>query len=165
MPPSLVELEAARELAGRLMKHEVAPLESYLAVMSIQPAAIMVFKERGRVTGVISALFLKECCLAPILDGSFDAVSPGAEQLSAEGEAPALLYSWGIAAETKPAAAAILRVGADVTRLLYPEIPAFTRAVTADGRRTAGGRYGYRPLRHPDDDLFARLPGQMEQAA
>ncbi|HUZ12167.1 MAG TPA: hypothetical protein VMU93_04860 [Caulobacteraceae bacterium] len=152
-------------MAERLMGHAVAPIDTYVNVREIQPAAVLIFREAGVVTGVISALFLGALALPDLLEGRFDGITPDLALLTTEGGSPALLYSWGIAAQTKLAATSILGVAADVPAQLYPTITAFTRAVTAAGRRTATGRYGYRPMRPDDDEWLIRTPATAELAA
>ncbi|MBS0410677.1 MAG: hypothetical protein JSR86_12240 [Proteobacteria bacterium] len=154
-PRDLVE---AQDLATRLMEHKVASLETYLRVQVIQPAAVLVAKEAGRVTGVAGMLFLRRAGVEQILAGAFDALDPADELLTHEGESPVALYAWGVAAATKLGGQAILGGGRAVRLQLFPTITGFTRAVTGAGRHVALTRYGYRPLRHPDDDLMVSEP-------
>jgi hypothetical protein len=164
-PPDLAELVEGRELATELMDHEVAPLAVYLAVQAVQPSALFVYRQEGRIAGVFGALFLSQPAVERILSGRFDALNPDLSLLTRDGERPALAYSWGVAARTKVAGAAVLGAAGDVTRTLFPEITAFTRAVTGAGRHIALKRYGYRPLRGPEDDLLVKEPAILEHAA
>jgi hypothetical protein len=163
--PNTEELVEARDLATRLMDHEVAALEVYLAVQAVQPSAVLIFKQEGRVTGVFGALFLNETAGRRILERRFNALAPDPSLLTRDGEHPALVYGWGVAAETKLAGAAVLGAAADATRLLFPSITAFTRAVTPAGRHISLKRYGYRPVDGPDDDLLVKEPVRMEDVA
>jgi len=157
-PATSADLPEAQALATRLMEHKVASLETYLRVQRVQPAAVMVAKEAGRITGVVGMLFLRPAGVDQILDGVFDALDPPTEVLTAEGECPVALYAWGVAAATKPGGQAILVGGRAVRLELFPTITGFTRAVTGAGRHVALTRYGYRPLRHAEDDLMVSEP-------
>lgn len=158
VPARPEDLEEAQELATRLMEHKVASLETYLRVQQVQPAAVLVARDEGRIAGVVGVLFLRPAGVEQILDGVFDALDPPTEVLTAEGECPAALYAWGVAASTKVGSQAILVGGRAVRLELFPTITGFTRAVTGAGRHVALTRYGYRPLRHADDDLMVAEP-------
>jgi len=164
-PPNLSELIEARTLATRLMDHEVAPLDTYRRALAVQPSAVIVFKQDGRVTGLFGALMLKAPALDLVLEGRFDALAPDTDLLTRDGERPAFAYNWGVAAENKTAAVAVLTAVGEMTRRLYPHITAFTRAVTGAGRHIALKRYGYRPLRGPDDNFLVKEPIIAESAA
>ena len=164
-PPDAAELAEARDLATRLMDHEVAPLEVYRGALAGQPSAILVFRQDGRVTGVFGALLLAPAALDRILDERFDALAPDLDLLTRDGGRPGLAYNWGVAAETKAAAVAVLGAAGALTRQLFPDITAFTRAVTGAGRHIALKRYGYRPLRGPDDNFLIKEPVLAEVAA
>jgi hypothetical protein len=164
-PAKAGDLPEAQALATRLMEHKVASLETYLRVQAIQPAAVLVAKEAGRVTGVAGLLFLRRAGVDQILAGEFDALDPADDLLTHEGECPVALYAWGVAAATKLGGQAILGGGRAVRLQLFPTITGFTRAVTGAGRHVALTRYGYRPLRHADDDLMVSEPALAAEKA
>lgn len=164
-PAEAGDLPHAQDLATRLMAHKVASLETYLRVQRIQPAAVLVAKEAGRVTGVAGMLFLRQAAVDQFLAGAFDALDPADDLLTPEGESPAALYAWGVAAATRTGGQAILGGGRAVRLRLFPTITAFTRAVTGAGRHVALTRYGYRPLRHADDDLMVSEPALAAERA
>jgi hypothetical protein len=164
-PPEDHEIEAARKLASDLMQHEVVSLQTLLAVREIQPAALLVFRDHGEITGVFGQLLLRPAAVPPLFEGDFDALDVDIDYLSREGELVALGYAWGIAASSKRAAAALISHGQLVRRRLFPDLTIFTRAVTPVGRHIALNRYGYQPLRNPDDDLLIRLPEKGTLAA
>ncbi len=159
------EVSIARELACTLMQHEVVSVETLLAVQKIQPAAALIFKEDGQITGVSGQLLLRERAVRPLLEGDFDAVDINLDYLCRDGELIALGFGWGIAASTKPGGLAVSTVGGKIRHGLFPGLATFTRAVTPVGRHVALTRYGYLPLRHPDDDLMISLPSAEEMAA
>ena len=164
-PAQSDDLVEMRDLAACLMDAKVAELETYLAVQQIQPAALLIHKEDGRITGVVGMLYVRMSAVNQILRGRFNAVAPNTDLLTPEGESPAALYTWGVAASTKPAGTAILVGGSAVRQTLFPTISSFTKAVTGAGRHVAVDRYGFRPLRNPQDDLLVREPKWAEQAA
>jgi hypothetical protein len=160
-PPTAAELVEARALASTLMDHEVVGIDVLNAVLSIQPAATLVYREDGRVTGVGGQLLLTARAYGPLLAGAFDALDVNPAYLAREGELVAIGYGWGIAASTKPAGYAVSNAGNEIHHQLYPNIAVFTRAVTPVGRHMCLTRWGYQPLRHADDDLMICLPKQQ----
>lgn len=165
VPAAPEDLAPAQALATLLMEHKVASLETYLRVQKVQPAAVLVAKDEGRIAGVVGLLFLRPAGVEQILDGVFDALDPPTELLTAEGERPAALYAWGVAASTRAGSQAILGGGRAVRLELFPTITGFTRAVTGAGRHVALTRYGYRPLRHAEDDLMVSEPTLLAERA
>jgi len=163
--PATDEMPQARDLAAELMRHEVVSVETLLAVQAVQPTATLVFKEDGRITGVSGQLLFRQAAVTQLYAGAFDAVDVDTRLLSRAGERPAAGYSWGIAASSKRAAAAIILFGKEVRARLYPNLVIFTRAVTPVGRHIATTRHGYRPLRGPNDDFMIRLPNHEARAA
>jgi hypothetical protein len=163
--PTVPELHEARALASSLMDHEVVGIETLLKVQRIQPASTLVFKEDGRVTAVAGQLILNSTTIKPLLAGEFDALDVNTDFLARDGELVALGYAWGIAASTKPGGQAIGGFNRAVGDRLFPHIVGFTRAVTPIGRHVAATRYGYEPLRYPDDELMISIPGRHAVAA
>jgi hypothetical protein len=153
-PPTVAEIAEARALASKLMEHDVVSARTLIAVLEIQPASTLVYKEGGRITGVSGQLILTSSAFKPLLAGEFDALDVNPNYLAREGELVALGYGWGIAAATKPAGYAVSNAGRVVREQLFPNIATFTRAVTPIGRHVALTRYGYQPLRHADDELM-----------
>ncbi len=164
-PPTAEEIPLARGLASKLMEHEVVSEATLQAVLAIQPASLMIFREGSEVTAVYGQLLLGVSAVRAIFAGTFDALDVDTDHLSRAGETPALGYAWGLAASTKKGAAAILLNGRLVRARLFPELTIFTRTVTPIGRHIALNRYGYKPLRSPDDDLMVRLPDAESVAA
>lgn len=162
-PPVGDEIDEACELASRLMAHKVVSAAKLLEVQLVQPAATLVFMEDGRVAGLSGQLMLRSSAVRPLFDGRFDATDIDVAHLCRDGELIALGYGWGIAASTKTAGRAIGAFGQAVTARIYCEIPTLTRAVTAVGRHVAQTRYGYVPLRHPDDDILIMLPARAAE--
>src|SRR5580704_5578812 len=152
VPAAEEEIAVARQLAADLMQHDVVNIGTLQAVRAIQPAAMLVYKEDGRVTGVFGQLVLRPSAIRRIFEGDFDALDVDTEYLSRAGEIAGLGYAWGLAASTKRAAAALILHGQLVRARLFPDLTIFTRAVTPVGRHIALNRYRYQPFRRPDDD-------------
>jgi hypothetical protein len=157
-PPTAAELPEARALASTLMNHEVVGISVLAAVLEIQPAATLVYREDGRITGVSGQLILTARAWGPLRAGEFDALIVDPNFLAREGERIALGYGWGVAASTKPAGYAVNNAGRLMRERLFPHMTVFTRAVTAIGRHVCTTRYGYQPMRHDGDDLMISPP-------
>jgi hypothetical protein len=165
VPADEDEIAVARQLAADLMHHDVVSIGTLQAVRAIQPAAMLVYKEDGKVTGVFGQLVLRPSAIRRIFEGDFDALDVDTEYLSRAGEIAGLGYAWGLAASTKRAAAALILHGQLVRARLFPDLTIFTRAVTPVGRHIALNRYRYQPFRRPDDDLLIRLPELEAESA
>jgi hypothetical protein len=159
------ELPIARDLAARMMGQEVVGVATLRAVQAVQPAATLVFRENGIVTGVSGQLLLRPEAAPAIFAGTFDAMQVDLTYLSRPGEIAALGYYWGVAASTRKAAGAVIGFTKRLREALFADLTIFTRAVTPVGRQTALNRHGYVPLRRPDDDLLISLPERLAVAA
>ncbi len=165
VPADEDEIAVARQLAADLMQHDVVSIGTLQAVRAIQPAAMLVYKEDGRVTGVFGQLVLRPSAIRRIFEGDFDALDVDTDYLSRAGEIAGLGYAWGLAASSKKAAASLILHGQLVRARLFPDLTIFTRAVTPVGRHIALNRYRYQPFRRPDDDLLIRLPELEAESA
>lgn len=152
------EFVAARRMAGRRMGHEVSTARTFRAVQKLQPLSCVCFCEGGAITGVIGILLLREAAAEQLRSGRFDGVNVDLDLLARAGEHPAIGYGWGMAASTKPAGAAIIAVTQAFRAGPLAEFTFITKAVTAVGRHVSITRFGYRPMRGPDDDLLINDP-------
>lgn len=152
------EFPEARRMAGRRMGHQVSTSRVFRAAQRIQPQASICFCEAGEITGVIGILLLRQAAAAQLRFGRFDGVNLDLDLLARGDEVPAIGYGWGMAASTKPAGAAIIAVTQAFRAGPLAEFTFITKAVTAVGRHVSITRFGYRPLRGPDDDLLINDP-------
>jgi hypothetical protein len=159
------EFRAVRSLAARRMKHRVSTCRTFRAVQAIQPASSLCFCEDGVITGLNGVLLLREAAVAQLMSGAFDGLDVDLELLARPGEAPAIGYGWGMAATTKPGGAAVIASTMPLRVGPLGAIPFVTNAVTAVGRHVSITRFGYRPLRGPDDNLLINDPVDLRRAA
>jgi hypothetical protein len=152
------EFGHVHRLATRLMEHKVTPIDVMAAVHAIQPAASVAFREGGEVTGIVGALLLRRTAMAELMRGDFDGAEVDLDLLARADEVPDCAYGWGIAASTKSAGAAISAFGVALMEQPLGALAVVSRAVTPVGRHVCITRFGYRPLRNPDDDLLIRAP-------
>jgi hypothetical protein len=148
------EFETVRDMAARLMNHDVSSSETFLAVQAIQPASSLCYREDGAITAIMGILLLREAAMTPLMAGAFDGVAVQPELLSRGDEVPAVGYAWGIAATTKAGGAAITAVGMPLRLGPLGALTFVTKAVTGAGRHVAITRFGYEPMRGPDDDML-----------
>ena len=85
-PPTEAELPEARDLAQKLMDHKVVGIETLVAVLAIQPASSLVYKEDGRITGVSGQLMLTPEAFRVMLAGQFDATDVDTRLLARDGD-------------------------------------------------------------------------------
>jgi len=152
------EFVAARRMAARRMGHGVSTARTFRAVQRLQPMSCICCCEDSAITGVIGILLLRDAATAPLRSGEFDGVNVDLDLLARPGEVPVIGYGWGMAASTKPAGAAIIAVTQAFRAGPLADFTFITKAVTAVGRHVSITRFGYRPLRGPDDDLLINDP-------
>jgi hypothetical protein len=159
------EFADVRDMAARLMKHDVSSCETFQAVQAIQPASSLCFREDGAITAIMGVLLLREPAVEPLMRGAFDGIAVEPELLSRGEEKPAIGYAWGIAATTKAGGGAITAVGMPLRLGPLGELTFVTKAVTGAGRHVAITRFGYEPMRGPDDDMLVSRVENLGRAA
>lgn len=159
------EFPEVRAMASRLMNYEVSRCDTFEAVQSVQAGSSLCFREDGAITGIMGVLLLRPAAVAQLMEGRFDGADVDIDLLSRGGETPAIGYAWGIAASTKTAGAAITALGMPLRLGPLGALTFITKAVTGAGRHVAITRFGYRPLRNPDDDLLVSAPAAQRLAA
>jgi hypothetical protein len=159
------EFADVRDMAARLMKHDVSSCETFQSVQAIQPASSLCFREDGQITGIMGILLLREAAVGPLMQGAFDGVAVEPDLLARGEEQPAIGYAWGIAATTKAGGAAITAVGMPLRLGPLGELTFVTKAVTGAGRHVAITRFGYEPMRGPDDDMLVSRVENLRRAA
>ncbi len=152
------EFRAVRAMAAKLMRHQIATCRTFRAVQAMQPASSLCFCEDGDITGLNGILLLRPAAVDVLMRGDFDGVDVDLELLARPDEAPAIGYGWGMAASTKPGGAAVIASTMPLRCGPLAAIPFITKAVTSVGRHVSITRFGYRPLRGPDDDLLINDP-------
>jgi len=158
------EFPFVHDMASRLMDHDVSSVETFRAVQAIQPASSLCYREDGVVTGVLGLLLLRATALDQLMHGTFDGKDIDFDLLSRGAERPAVGYAWGIAATSRTAGAAVTAFSGPLGEGATGGITFVARAVTEVGRHVALTRFGFRPLRHPDDDMLISYPAVMEAA-
>jgi len=164
-PPDAAEARAGRVMAGELMGHDVAEVETILALLALQPGSTLVFREDARVTGFASTLLLKSGAKAELLADRFDGLSPQGALLCGPDDPVGLYYVWGVAGSTKAATTAIMRLQAALRYATLANLTAYALAVTPAGRRAGLTQLDYLPARGPDDALIVGAPTAQRSAA
>ena len=130
----LETLGAVRDMAAGLIGEGIASTEALTSVCAHTGYGIYLAREEGLPTGVVALIMLNARGLAAVKDDSFDPLAPDLALVAGPNEAPAAVYSWGIAAATREAAKACVQ-GCWEMRAEAPFIPFFVRAATEAGRR------------------------------
>ena len=143
----------------------IANIETIVEVSRRNPLSLLVYRENGKVTGVVCYLMLRPAGLLAIATDKFNGVNPDLDMIAGTGEVPLAGYGWALAAKSRKAAAAVL-VGLEKVRSeLYPNIPFFARAATNDGRRVLCGRLRYLPFPRSNTGLLWSPPLHSEEGA
>lgn len=156
--PEEHELAEGRSVMAALIGEWIASVETITEVFRQNPLCCLVYKEDGKITGVVSFLLLRPAGLLAIATDKFNGVAPDVEMIATPDEAPTAGYGWALAAKSRKAAAAVL-LGLDKVRgEVFPQIPFFARAATQDGRRVLCGRLRYIPFPRSDTGLLWSAP-------
>lgn len=163
--PSLSDLIEAHKTAAALIDENIAAPEDYVRCKEKSGVCALVFKEDGKITGMIALLMLNEIGVEAVVSGDFDARNPDSSHLCNEGEPVFSGYGWGVTATTKNGARASLACADKLYRTLFNEVPCFARAVTADGVRVMTTSLGHTPVPWEDDGLVWRQAQILPEAA
>jgi hypothetical protein len=162
--PTQDEVEEARSLAVRLVG-AVATTDAFVKVRSVQPAALLVSCAAGRVRGIVATLFLSRLGERKLAGGEFNGLDPDLSDLAGRMAPASSYYIWGVGGDTRLARWAAMEFCRRLRNDVLADLPCFTRAATADGRRAAISRLGFHPLRRVDDDLLVSPPIAERRAA
>ncbi|HTK36556.1 MAG TPA: hypothetical protein VL358_14895 [Caulobacteraceae bacterium] len=164
-PASEGECETAWTMAADLISPHVASPITFQRMQARTDASLFVQRHEGRITGITGVLPLNPEGRRAIEQNLFAARNPPDEFICAPGDSLAAMYPWGFAATTAKAKAAVVLMTLKL-RLHFPDIPFFTRAVTASGAKVVRGRMGYVPFPGaPDDLLWNPVRTSQERAA
>jgi hypothetical protein len=163
--PEKDEVEAARELAARLMGCQVASVEAFSEARRRQPAALLVSRQAGRLTGLVATLLLRPEATPRLLSGEFNGLHPAERDLSGPEARASAYYIWGVAAETRTAKWSAMELCKGLRYEALADLVAFMKAATPEGRRAGVERLGFLPIAGAGDDLLCSPAIAREQAA
>jgi len=140
------EIAEARALAVRLIGGEMAAAETIAQVHRRTGAGLFVVRQDSGLTGLLAFILLSEGGRSALLDGSLDTLAPSPSHVVEDGDEPAGVYSWAIAAANHGVAQSLVRGHERMRHIAVPHLPFYLRPVTAQGRRLAVVRLGFKPL-------------------
>jgi hypothetical protein len=156
-PLADAEMAEFRAFASRLMDCEVAPAESFERALRVQPAAVLVRRNLGRICGLAATLLLRAPAEAKLLRGTFNGRRPD-DDLAGPGDAPALYYVWGVAGERRVDRWAAMELCQRLRFEAFSDLTAFMKPATDDGRRAGVERLGFRPAGPSTDGFYVSSP-------
>jgi len=156
--PEPAEIPQARVVTAQLMGHDVAVAETILAILAIQPASTLVFREAGAVTGVVATLLLKPTAEADLRAGAFSGLRPADAFLARPSDPVTIYYLWGIAGATKTASSAVMELSRRYRYQVLADLTAYAVAATPVGRHVGVTKLGFEAVRYPTDDLLVSPP-------
>ena len=163
--PEPAEIPQARVVTAQLMGHDVAVAETILAILAIQPASTLVFREAGAVTGVVATLLLKPTAEADLRAGAFSGLRPADAFLARPSDPVTIYYLWGIAGATKTASSAVMELSRRYRYQVLADLTAYAVAATPVGRHVGVTKLGFEAVRYPTDDLLVSPPVRTLVAA
>lgn len=135
-------------LASSRVDAPLASAATFTAVQAVAPAAILVHRPHGKVTGLLATLPLSAEALARLRAGALDTRNPAPDELLKPHQPAAASYTWIVAASSPTSAKALVQGMAAIHSLLTWQLVACARAVTADGARVLTS-FGFQPTAGP----------------
>jgi hypothetical protein len=157
-PADVGDIAAAREFALELIGGRMASTETITSVHERTGAGLFLVRDGGAIHGLLAFIMLnREGAEAAVCD-DFDSLTPRPEYVCPADEEPAAIYSWAIAAADKDAATRLIRGHERLRHVAVAHLPFYCRLATAEGRRLAIVRMGFKPLPGSDSGLFWSEP-------
>jgi hypothetical protein len=158
-------MDDVRRLASRLMGCDVASIEAFALAMRLQPGAVMVRRQDGRLSAVVATLLLRQAAESQLLAGRFDGLSPSEDVLTTGDERPAIYYIWGVVADTMRARWAAVELSRRLRHESLGDLIGYMTAATPAGRRGAIQHLGFRPVGAGPESLLISQPVVERRAA
>ncbi len=144
-PASRTEVVEARHFAARLIGGTIVTPEGLQRVHEHSGAGLFVYHDDEELTGVLALVMLNAAGHDAIRGEAFDALDPDLAHVAREGEDPAALYGWGIAATRKMTARRLVDGLSAIANGPVGHLPYYSRAATPQGERLLIERIGFRP--------------------
>jgi hypothetical protein len=142
------DIAEAHALVERLVGPPLASADVMRRIQDRTKASIFVVRQEGRITGVVGELALTPEGMQALTSGAFNGIDPDLAHVAAPGQAVAAFYCWGIAADTRKAAATTIRGVVTAREAVYADLPFFTRAAPprdgGDDAASRGARSAFR---------------------
>jgi hypothetical protein len=142
----LDEIAEAQEFAARLIGGKVASSATLTRVQTRTGICVFVYREGGVMTAMVAYVLFSERGLRALFADRFNAYEPASSHLTRQGEEPAGVYGWGVAATNHPAARQVVAGYELMRQKAAPHLPFFGRPVTEAGRRLMFERLHYKPV-------------------
>jgi hypothetical protein len=144
-PARADQVAEARRFAAQLIGGAIVSPEGLQRVHEHSGAGLFLYHDEEELTGVLAIVLLSQAGLAATCDETFNALNPDLKHVAAEGEPPAGLYGWGIAATRKMTARRLVDGLSAIANGAVGHLPYFARAATPQGERLLIDRLGFRP--------------------
>ncbi len=95
---------------------------------------------------MISVIPLRRAALAVLEAGAFDGIAPPRRLIARPVDCPAAFYIWGAAGLSWRGRRLALAASLALREEVYPDLPLYSRAATADGERVLQRRMGATPI-------------------
>ena len=157
-PARRAEIAEARQFAAKLIGGTIVTPEGLQRVHEHSGASLFLYHDEDELTGVLALVMLNAAGRDAICAEAFDALNPDLAHVAAEGEEPAALYGWGIAATRKLTARRLVDGLTAIASGPVGHLPYFSRAATPQGERLLIERIGFRPYPGSTTGLLQLAP-------
>lgn len=145
-PADGCDIVSARSAAAALVGGDIATCATLREVHAITGCACFVASQKDRLVAMVSAIPLRRAAVAVLEAGAFDGIDPPRRLIARPTEPPAALYIWGAAGLTWRGRRLALAASVALRDEVYPDLPLYSRAATADGERVLQRRMGAAPI-------------------
>lgn len=132
-PVDIGEFQIGRHLAAKLIGPDLATTTVFQDIQEYSGAGMLLFREKGEITGVAGLLMLSEFGRKAILSGSFNGKRPDLRHIAPNGRNVAATYAWLGAAATHASRVAVVTISVGLKKYIFGELPSFANAVTPEG--------------------------------
>ena len=165
MPAEPEEVVEAQAFATRLIGGKLVSPAKLASIHATTGAGLFLVRENGELTALFAMVLLNADGRRAVEADEFDSLEPPPCHVIAEGEEPAAIYGWGIAATNHPAAQRIIDACGLLGRTAAPHLPVFARPVTPRGLRLMVERMNFKPVPGSTTGLVWADPSAQGQAA
>ena len=134
LPVNVNDFQRGRDLAAELIGSDIAATSVFQDIQEHSGAGMLLFREKGEITGVAGLLMLTDAGRKAILSNSFNSKKPDLKHIAQRGKPQvAAIYAWLAAATTHDSRVAVVTISMGLMKQIFTGLPCFANAVTPEG--------------------------------
>lgn len=134
LPVNVNDFQRGRDFAAELIGSDIAATSVFQDIQDHSGAGMLLFREKGEITGVAGLLMLTDAGRKAILSNSFNGKKPDLKHIAQHGQKQvAATYAWLGAATTHASRVAVVTISIGLKKHIFGDLPSFANAVTPEG--------------------------------